>query len=169
MTPRVKGVEMLIHIVGWGLFFSFPFFFTGKESQVPDNKIECIRSFIIPISFMVVFYVNYCWLVKRYLFSRQRGKFLLINLLLILVTMFSVHLLMDLFPEPVEMEHQSRPPRPPKTWNMTVGFFMVNGGIYLLVAALSVAIKMTDGWYRVEALQRELEKERSAFPVQYVE
>lgn len=68
MTPRVKGFEMLIHIVGWGLFFSFPFFFTGKESQVPDNKIECIRSFIIPISFMVVFYVNYCWLVKRYLF-----------------------------------------------------------------------------------------------------
>ena len=68
--------------------------------------------------------------------------------------MFSVHLLMDLFPVPVEMEHQSRPPRPPKTWNMTVGFFMVNGGIYLLVAALSVAIKMTDGWYRVEALQR---------------
>ena len=63
MTPRVKGVEMLIHIVGWGLFFSFPFFFTGKESQVPDNKIECIRSFIIPISFMVVFYVNYCSIV----------------------------------------------------------------------------------------------------------
>ena len=166
MTPRVKGVEMLIHIVGWGLFFSFPFFFTGKESQVPDNKIECIRSFIIPISFMVVFYVNYCWLVKRYLFSRQRGKFLLINLLLILVTMFSVHLLMDLFPEPVEIEHQSRPPRPPKTWNMTVGFFMVNGGIYLLVAALSVAIKMTDGWYRVEALQRELEKERAEAELQ---
>ena len=166
MTPRVKGVEMLIHIVGWGLFFSFPFFFTGKESQVPDNKIECIRSFIIPISFMVVFYVNYCWLVKRYLFSRQRGKFLLINLLLILVTMFSVHLLMDLFPVPVEMEHQSRPPRPPKTWNMTVGFFMVNGGIYLLVAALSVAIKMTDGWYRVEALQRELEKERAEAELQ---
>ena len=30
-----------------------------------------------------------------------------------------------------------------------------------MVAGLSVAIKMTDGWYRVAAIQRELEKERA--------
>lgn len=165
LTPRVKGVEMLIHIVGWGLFFSFPFFFTGRVSRVPDSWSDYLRAVIIPVSFMIVFYANYCWLVKHYLFSRQGGKFLLINLALILVTMFSVHFLMGLLPEPMDM---SRPPRPlaPRTWNMTVGFFMVNGGIYLLVAALSVAIKMTDGWYRVEALQRELEKERAEAELQ---
>lgn len=47
-----------------------------------------------------------------------------------------------------------------------MGFFLVNAVIYSLVAGLSVAIKMTDGWYRVAAIQRELEKERAEAELQ---
>lgn len=64
---------------------------------------------------------------------------------------------------PSEMHHPARPPRP---LNETVGFFLVNAVIYSLVAGLSVAIKMTDGWYRVAAIQRELEKERAEAELQ---
>jgi len=64
---------------------------------------------------------------------------------------------------PPEMHH---PPRPPRPLNETVGFFVVNAVIYSLVAGLSVAIKMTDGWYRVAAIQRELEKERAEAELQ---
>lgn len=76
--------------------------------------------------------------------------------------MLFVHLCMRYF-YPPEMHH---PPRPPRPLNETVGFFLVNAVIYSLVAGLSVAIKMTDGWYRVAAIQRELEKERAEAELQ---
>ncbi len=116
----------------------------------------------MPLSFMLVFYLNYGCLVRRYLFNRRTGRFLLINLLLIGSTMLFVHFCMRYF-YPPEMHHPARPPRP---LNETVGFFVINAVIYSLVAGLSVAIKMTDGWYRVAAVRRELEKERAEAELQ---
>lgn len=159
-SPPIKGLGKLIHIAGWGILFCSPFFFTGRESQVTFEGY--FRSIIVPLSFMLVFYLNYGWLVRRYLFNRRTGRFLLINLLLIGGMMLFVHLCMRYF-YPPEMHHPARPPRP---LNETVGFFLVNAVIYSLVAGLSVAIKMTDGWYRVAAIQRELEKERAEAELQ---
>ena len=159
-SPPIKGLGKLIHIAGWGILFCSPFFFTGRESQVTFEGY--FRSIIVPLSFMLVFYLNYGWLVRRYLFNRRTGRFLLINLLLIGGMMLFVHLCMRYF-YPPEMHH---PPRPPRPLNETVGFFLVNAVIYSLVAGLSVAIKMTDGWYRVAAIQRELEKERAEAELQ---
>lgn len=159
-SPPIKGLGKLIHIAGWAILFCSPFFFTGRESEVTFEGY--FRSIIVPLSFMLVFYLNYGWLVRRYLFSRRTGRFLLINLLLIGATMLLVHLCMRSF-YPPEMH---RPPRPPRPLNETVGFFVVNAVIYSLVAGLSVAIKMTDGWYRVAAIRRELEKERAEAELQ---
>ena len=159
-SPPIKGLGKLIHIAGWGILFCSPFFFTGRESQVTFEGY--FRSIIVPLSFLLGFYLNYGWLVRRYLFNRRTGRFLLINLLLIGGMMLFVHLCMRYF-YPPEMHH---PPRPPRPLNETVGFFLVNAVIYSLVAGLSVAIKMTDGWYRVAAIQRELEKERAEAELQ---
>lgn len=91
-SPPIKGLGKLIHIAGWGILFCSPFFFTGRESQVTFEGY--FRSIIVPLSFMLVFYLNYGWLVRRYLFNRRTGRFLLINLLLIGATMLFVHLCM---------------------------------------------------------------------------
>ena len=106
-SPPIKGLGKLIHIAGWGILFCSPFFFTGRESQVTFEGY--FRSIIVPLSFMLVFYLNYGWLVRRYLFNRRTGRFLLINLLLIGGMMLFVHLCMRYF-YPPEMHH---PPRPP--------------------------------------------------------
>ena len=117
-SPPIKGLGKLIHIAGWGILFCSPFFFTGRESQVTFEGY--FRSIIVPLSFMLVFYLNYGWLVRRYLFNRRTGRFLLINLLLIGGMMLFVHLCMRYF-YPPEMHHPARPPRP---LNETVGFFL---------------------------------------------
>lgn len=159
-SPPIKRLGKLIHIAGWAILFCSPFFFTGRESQVTFEGY--LRSIIVPLSFVLVFYLNYGWLVRRYLFNRRTGRFLLINLLLIGCTMLTVHLCMRYF-YPPEIHH---PPHQPRPLNETVGFFVVNAVIYSLVAGLSVAIKMTDGWYRVAAIRRELEKERAEAELQ---
>ena len=153
MSP-VKGTGHLIHIVGWGILICSPLFFTGRSgvSSVEDY----VRSIIVPLSFMSIFYINYIWLIKRFLFRRETRWFLFCNVLLILAMMGLVHLFMTYTIPDEMMKHPH--PRPLRD---LIGFHAINVAIYSLVTGLSVAIRMTNGWYQVEANQRELERERA--------
>ena len=152
-TPPVRGIGRLIHIVGWGILICSPLFFTGRE--MASSVESYMRGIIVPLSFMLVFYVNYFWLIKRYLFKRQSGPFLLCNLVLIGMVMLTVHIAMTSFLADPYMHPHPRP------WRDEIGFYMINVTLYCLVAGLSVAIRMTNGWYQVQANQRELERERA--------
>ncbi len=161
ITPPFKGMGYIIHIAAWGILFGLPFFFTGRGSQ-EITVVNYLRSVIVPISFMGVFYVNYILLVKQYLFSHHEWKFFFSNVVLIVVSMLVVHLLMQLLPPP-EMHH---PAPPERQLQEIIGFFLVNAALYALVAGLSVAIKMTSSWYQVESERRELEKSRAEAELQ---
>lgn len=160
VAPPFKGMGSLIHIVAWGILIGLPFFFTGRETQ--EVTVESyVRSIIVPISFMIVFYVNYFFLVKYFLYTKHGWKFFLSNVILIATAMILVHLLMHLLPPP-----EFHRPRPAKELQEVIGFFIVNAMLYALVAGLSVAIKMTSGWYQVESARRELEKSRAEAELQ---
>lgn len=160
ISPPFRGMGSLIHIVAWGILIGLPFFFTGRETQ--EVTVESyVRSVIVPLSFMLVFYVNFFFLVKQYLFSRRGWMFFFSNILLIVAAMTLVHLLMQLLPPP-EFHRQ----HPDRELQDVIGFFLVNALLYGLVAGLSVAIKMTSGWYTVESERRELEKSRAEAELQ---
>ncbi|MCC8134851.1 MAG: histidine kinase [Tannerellaceae bacterium] len=59
-------------------------------------------------------------------------------------------------------------PKPPveHTWQEIVGFFLGNTILYILVAGLSVAIKMTNNWYAAESARKEMEKSRTEAELQ---
>lgn len=158
-----KGVERLIHVVAWGLLLGIPFFFTGRYQQ-ELTVVHYVRSVTVSLSFMLVFYVNYCLLVDHFLFTKQIWKFLLYNLLLIVGMMLAVHVLMQVLPQPADW-HRPPPPRV-REWQEMAGFFLLNFLLYLLVAGLSVAIKMTGGWYQMEAMRKELEASRAEAELQ---
>ena len=159
-APPFKGMGKLIHIAAWAILFGLPFFFTGRESQTV-TVLSYIRSMIVPLSFVLVFYANYFVLIDHFLFSKHPWKFLLCNVVLIAAAMGAVHLMFELLPHP-EWAH----PRPEREWQEIVGFFMVNAMLYMLVAGLSVAIKMTGSWYQMESSRRELEKSRAEAELQ---
>lgn len=159
-APPFKGMGKLIHIVAWGILFGLPFFFTGRESQTV-TVISYVRSVIVPLSFMLVFYANYVLLIDHFLFTKHTWKFFLSNIVLIAAAMGGVHLMFELLPHP-EWTH----PRPEKELQEVIGFFIVNAMLYLLVAGLSVAIKMTGSWYQTETARRELEKSRAEAELQ---
>lgn len=160
-TP-LKGLGSIIHIVAWGILIGSPFFFTGRE---PDsmNVPNYIRSLIAPISFMFVFYANYFFLIDRYLFQKHTWKFFLSNLFLIILAILGVHFIMELLPPPIEWVPR---PHPKRELPGSFRFFLVNAILYLLVAGLSVAIKMTWSWYQTESARRELEKSRAEAELQ---
>lgn len=159
-APPFKGMGKLIHTAAWAILFGLPFFFTGRESQTV-TVLSYVRSVIVPLSFMLVFYVNYVLLIGRFLFAKRPWQFILCNILLIAFAMVAVHLLFELLPHP-EWKH----PRPERGWEEVVGFHIINATLYLLVAGLSVAIKMTGSWYEMESARRELEKSRAEAELQ---
>lgn len=148
-----KKMGLVIHIVAWGILFGMPFFFTGRETQSVTWE-SYIRFLIVPLSFMLVFYANYCMLIPKFLFTKRTAKFLLANLLLIAITIIVVHLLMQILPDPYP-RHRPAPPHPE-----IIKFFVGNATLYMLVAGLSVGIRMTGNWYRMESMRRELEQSR---------
>lgn len=153
MTPadNKKPFAGLVHAAAWAILFGMPFFFTGREESVTVESY--LRFVIIPLSFMAVFYANYFLLIEKFIFNRQTGKYILSNIVLIAAVMLMVHLLLDALPHP---EHPH--PRPERELQDTIMFFFGNAFLYSLVAGLSVAIRMTGGWYQMEAARRELEK-----------
>ena len=81
-----KGMGKLIHIAAWAILFGLPFFFTGRESQTV-TVLSYVRSMIVPLSFMLVFYANYFVLIDHFLFAKRPWKFLLCNVVLIAASM----------------------------------------------------------------------------------
>lgn len=167
-TPNELG--KVIHIVAWGILFGIPFFFTGHEMETVTIE-SYMRFIIVPISFMFVFYVNYFFLVPKYLFTRRLPEFFVANVLLIVFTMVAVHLLMDLLPDQQPHEHHyrelpnDRPHRKPPMeeeppFRNIIGFFLGNVMMYMLVSGLSVAIRVTGNWYQMESMRRDLEQSR---------
>lgn len=155
-----KGMGGLIHLAAWMVLFCLPLFFTGNQTE-SVTWIAYLRFIIVPLSFMILFYFNYFYLVDRFIFTKQFVWFLLSNICVIVVLMYSVHFLMHILPAPV-----NRPGPPEREWHDVVRFFIGNTIIYMLVAALSVAIKMTGSWYRAESAQKELQKSRSEAELQ---
>ncbi len=162
-TASPKRWGGLIHIIAWGMFLGFPFLFTGRDSTViPLSKY---MHFLVTIcSFTLLFYVNYLYLVKRFLFAKQTYRFLLVNTVLILGLLAAVYYVQGLIPIPPEGG------RPPHEYDPSImehiGFVLAFFSIYCLIAALAVSFRMTGNWYTMEAERKELERSRSEAELQ---
>jgi sensor histidine kinase YesM len=148
----------LIHPIGWGVLFTFPFLFTGREPETTLTWNRYAGFLIVVSSYVIVFYVNYLYLVKRYLFTKQFGRYLLNNALLFIVLMAAVHFLLELFFS-VSGAGKTRPQQP-DAW-LIVRFFVIEILIYIFVIAISIAYKMTQSWYIAQAERKELERTHS--------
>jgi len=99
--------------------------------------------------------------IERYLFTRQTGRFLGGNALLIAAVIVGLHLLFR-YVLPPDAQH----PPLPRPWQDSVRFFAGNAALYLLVVGAGVAIRMTGGWYKAEAARQELEHSRTQAELQ---
>lgn len=88
---NARLLELLIHLIGWGLMFSFPFFFMNKQETNTINWIDYLRHSMVPISFFVVFYVNYFYLIPHYFFRQQLKRFIIINIIFVSAVSFGLH------------------------------------------------------------------------------
>ena len=143
-TRRI--VEVLIHIIGWGIVFAFPFLLMNR-SGFTVSWVDYLRhGSAVPVSFLIVFYLNYCFFIPRFLFEGHIKQYVLLNLLLILCTAVGVHFWQDfIFHTYVKPEAHKRPGPPSWIFILRDVFSMV------LTVGLAAAIRMSGRWVKVEA------------------
>ncbi|MCE5331845.1 MAG: histidine kinase [Bacteroidales bacterium] len=155
-TQNKNTLQLLIHITAWGLILGLPFLIFWKNTDT-DIWDRLLHHGLVVASLMTVFYLNFFVLIERFLFRKQTGKFILYNIFLILAVGLAVHFWNEAN-VPVPMKNNNMPP--PLMPNTL--FFLLRDFISLLLTAgLSIAVKMTGKWYKMEAEYQEEEKKRS--------
>ena len=131
-TSARRPLEVLIHIISWGIMFGFPFFFVERGNG-NINWMAYTRHLAVPLSFMIVFYVNYFILVPRYLFQSQAKRYVVYNIIFLCAIGVLLHLWQSLTFDP--------------SFVFTIG--------------LSAAIRMSARWTQNEAARKEAERNRA--------
>ena len=155
-TRNKNVLQFLIHFIAWGLVFFLPFLIFWKDS---DFNIwdKMFHNAVVVLSMLLVFYLNYFQLIEKILFQRKTGKFLLYNFLLVVIVGAAVHFwqvaTMPAMPNSKAMQQ--------KIPNLETFFLIRDILTMVIVAILSVAIKMTGKWYITEAQRQEEKKERT--------
>ena len=151
-----KSFIWLLHIAIWVVLFGMPFF-SPRPGQPLHGGANYTRFIPTLVSFLIVFYVNYFYLIKKYLFTRKFWRFFLWNLLLVAIVSIMVHLTFTyVYPAPANI--MPRGPRPPRTTLDTISFITRNTMIYFAVICVAIAVRMTEHWYEEENKRKELEK-----------
>lgn len=159
MKDKNKVLQVLIHVIIWGVIFGFPLFFNRAEETI--SWVKYFGYFFVPVSFMIVFYLNYFLLINRILFRKNLVQFVLANIALFIVLSSSLHLWQNYHLNAFIREMGEMRKGPPR-----IVFIMRDGVMMTLIAALSVAIRMTGNWYVVENEKKELEKARAEAELQ---
>ena len=155
-TQNKNILQLLIHIIVWGLVFGLPFLIFWKYNDF-DFLDRLKHQSIIVLSLLTVFYLNYFVLIEQFLFRKKTGKFILYNILLILSVGVAVHLWNEAnIPLPMKQGNV-----PPELFPRTIAFLLRDILSLLLTTGLSIAVKMTGKWYKMEADNQEADKKRS--------
>ena len=152
--------NLSIHILCWSIVLFLPLlFFTAPSETWSMTLMRWLRSLGGPLAYMVIFYVNYLWLIPRYYFQQRKTAFFVINIVLIVM---GLGLMMGWWQVVNDwMPHEgARPPRRgPKPPHMPMYFY--NTISLVLVVGLSMAVRLTQRWQHSEQARQEAEKAKA--------
>ncbi len=160
MSSMPKRIKWAIHAILWSVLLAFPFFISGRNTS-SISWFGYLRFLTMLSGIVIVFYVNYLYLVKRFLFSRQIWQYVVVNLLLFTALTVITHFIMEIIPQ----EESAKPPHHSED-GFFLRFILFDYVKFMFIAALSVALKMTNSWYKAETERKELEKTRSEAELQ---
>nr|WP_288150884.1 hypothetical protein [Phocaeicola sartorii] len=145
-------LELSIHIVSWLLIFGFPLVFMERGSGF--NPAQFLRHSCVPLCYFIIFYVNYLWLVPRYMFMDEMRKYILSDAVLILCLSILLHVFLESISTPPPPEFARHiPPR----WI----FYVRDMGMMIFVAGLGAAIRTSLRWRQAEERLIETERQKT--------
>ena len=158
VESKSKYRYLVLHLLCWAVIIVVPMFFHGSGDEWSVVMNRYIRWLGNPLAYMLVFYVNYLWLVPRFLLKRNDWKmFLLINVFVIGIGLCAIDLghwfAVRLLPE--------LPNNGPKKPYVRLPRYFWAILTLILIIALAVAVRMIQRWQHIEKARREAEAARA--------
>lgn len=149
--------NVFIHIIVWFIVFGLPLFLTDRGQSI--NWSHFWRSTSVMFAYMIVFYINYLYLIKRFLYKQKTKEFIIINILLIIAMAILMYLAHDYV---MTLNLDGRPRGRMRRYSSIPYVFIARNVVSLtLIVGLSVALKMSARWSKMESERKEMEKERT--------
>lgn len=162
MKQRFKykhSQEVFVHLFTWVFLFGLPPMLIGRINEQPEQG-EVVRMMATPIALGIVFYLNYYWMVPRYLFSGKYKRFVAYNLMICMSMLVFTHF----WHVACHIYYPIAPPPHPKghlgIWGFVI-FRIRDFIIYGFSAALAAIIRMSQKWHIAEIGRQKAELKRT--------
>jgi len=154
--PRYR--YMVLHLLCWSVLIIVPLFFHSSDDSWSVVWNRYVRWLGNPLAYMLVFYLNYLWVVPRFLLKKRDWKmFIFINLLLIVGGVLVLDVwhwcAVKLLPEIANNGPRRQFVRLPRYFWAILTLIMIT--------ALAVAVRMTQRWHHIEEARKEAEAARA--------
>lgn len=152
---------VVVHILLWGMILVAPYFFMDRETIFRWDMF--IRSTPEIIGLLFIFYINYFFLIDKFLFKGKTYQFIFYNILFVVAMLFLMHygneFMRTLSNQPIRRHGRRMRVSP---WL----FIIKNATTLVTMVGLSVALKMTFQWFIAENEMKELEKAKTEAELQ---
>ena len=74
LDKNSKSRNMILHILCWALLFVVPLFFHSSDESWTMVYNRYMRGLGASVSYLLVFYLNYLWIVPRFLLKKKDWK-----------------------------------------------------------------------------------------------
>ncbi len=153
---RRRG-NIFVHVLIWSIVLATPLIFFQREGTVKWDDL--LRFMPVFLSFLILFYTNYLYLVDNLLFKRKTVQFVILNIVMIVGIALLLHFLHEValtmrwMPDPDRVPRPVLPPRPP-----AIAFIVRNIFSLTFVAVLGIVMRSSELIARMQSRQKELEK-----------
>lgn len=127
------------------------------------NMLEFVFLSAVQVPIMLVFYLNYLWLVPKYLANGKGRYFWIVNIVMMVVLALVSHYWMDVTHHMLDPKPESHVP--PMDWKrvvMTASFVVRNMFNLAISAAIATLIQLAVRWQASETARKEAEAARTA-------
>jgi sensor histidine kinase YesM len=144
-----KRIQILIHVAVWLVMFLSPMMFINHGRGITSSQFLVMCT--VPLSFIVVFYMNYLWLTPHH-FTRGHHRFyIVVNAVVIVILGIWVHLWVTYMhtlydPDFRETDH----------W-LTIGFILRDIFNLTIAAAVATTIRLAMRWQKAETARKDAE------------
>lgn len=157
---KLSKREITLHVLCWGIVLFIPLFFFGPHDSGDVITRRFVRGLGGPLSYMILFYLNYLWLVPKFYFNDRKRLFFIINIVAIVVGLLFLYewweLSRSFLADATQTVKSSKPHRGPRT-----PMLFYNGLALILVVGLSLAISMSRRWQLMEDARKAAEQSRT--------
>lgn len=192
--PKFKTYKIVIHVAAWLLFMAFPLLFLGEGPNETSNPLQVLKTYpywAFCLTYVFIFYINTYVFIPRFFL---KGKYVIYGSL-ILILFASVYFL-EPFDRMIRANRSGREwHRPPPGWKPSAQFNTQMPGakfngprnwngqrgggrprhidttsmfIFLMIIALSTAVKTMQQWQLTEQRMAQAEADRASAELSFL-